>query len=213
MKFHLKRLLPGLRTLDMFGHQPELTYNGQPAYTTYPGMLVSIILYGLIAMNTVQLVTAFNNGSKQNEKFNQEVVDLTDTLPQYFSDNHFEIAVSTESPISEEMGQYVAYQYMPCKQDDGNCSFNDFLSEPVPFQKCSQEKETEIQEHYQKNKDRQFNQAYASNILCLDMESFYLAGKPETNSEASLVTGFQTKLDIIKDEDHPDFNEDLYYKI
>ena len=67
---HLKHILPGLRTLDMFGHQPELTFNGQSTYTTYPGTFVSIIIYGLILINTVKLLIAYNDGSKQNEIFN-----------------------------------------------------------------------------------------------------------------------------------------------
>ena len=50
---HFKRLLPGLKALDMFGHQPKLTFKGQPAFTTYPGMVVSVIIYGLIVINTI----------------------------------------------------------------------------------------------------------------------------------------------------------------
>ena len=106
---HFTRLLSGLKSLDRFGHQPELTFKGQPAYTTYPGTIVSVIIYGLIVMNTIMLVIAFNNGSKQNEKFNQELVELNDIRPQYFSENHFEIAISTLVPITEEMGKPVAH--------------------------------------------------------------------------------------------------------
>ena len=65
-KIHLKHMMPGLRTLDMFGHTPELTFNGQSAYTTYLGTFVSVIIYGLIAINTVKLIIAYNDGSKQN---------------------------------------------------------------------------------------------------------------------------------------------------
>ena len=61
---HFKRLLPGLKTLDMFGFTPKLTYQGQSAYTTYPGMVISVIVYGLIIMNAVYLAIAFNDGSK-----------------------------------------------------------------------------------------------------------------------------------------------------
>ena len=118
---HFKRLMPGLKSLDMFGHRPELTFKGQPAYTTYPGMVVSVIIYGLIIINTVQLAIAFSNGSKQNEKFNQLLVELNEIGPQYFSDNRFEIAISTLIPITEEMGKSVAYQMTPCPKDGNNC--------------------------------------------------------------------------------------------
>ena len=52
-RINIKRLLPGLRTLDMFGYVPELNFKGQNVYTTYPGMIVSIIMYGLIILNVI----------------------------------------------------------------------------------------------------------------------------------------------------------------
>ena len=50
---HLKKMLPGLRSLDMFGYQPQLSFKGQGAFTTYPGIFVSIIMYGLMILNVV----------------------------------------------------------------------------------------------------------------------------------------------------------------
>ena len=97
---------------------------------------------------------------------------------------------------------------MPCKKDD--CIWEDRFSEPVPFQKCTKEKETEIYEHMLKNWKSYESQGYGSNILCLDTTSFYLAGKPDVNSEASLLIGIQRNPDFITDDDHPDFNKELY---
>ena len=108
-RIHLKHLVPGLKTLDMFGYVPQLTFKGQTSFTTYPGAVVSAIIYGLIIMNTVQLTIAYNDGSRQNEKFNQELIERSDIEPQYFSENHFEIAVVTNRPIPEEMGRIVAF--------------------------------------------------------------------------------------------------------
>ena len=65
-KVHLKRMLPGLKTLDMFGYVPQLTFKGQAAVTTYLGVFVSISMYGLMLLNVIQLSVAFNNGSRQN---------------------------------------------------------------------------------------------------------------------------------------------------
>ena len=209
-RIHLKRLLPGLKTLDMFGHPPELTFKGQPTYITYPGMVVSVIIYGLIIINTIQLAIAFNDGSKQNEKFNQEMVELNDIGPQHFSENHFEIAISTDIPITEEMGKSVAYQLLPCRKEGADCGFYERFSEPVPFQKCTEEKEYGIKEYMLKNFHKQNNERYGSNILCLDMRSFYLSGKPLKLSEGSLLINFQRNPDMITDANHPDFNSKLY---
>ena len=63
-KTHLKSLLPGLKTLDMFGFVPSLNFRGLKAVTTYPGTFVSIVIYGLMLLNTIQLAIAFNDGTR-----------------------------------------------------------------------------------------------------------------------------------------------------
>ena len=109
-RIQLKHLLPGLRTWDMFGHVPSLNFNGKSAFTTYPGTVVSVIIYGLILLNTVQLAIAFLDGSKQTSQFNSDLIDLFDVdEPQYFTDNQVEIAMVTNRHIPEEIGQFVAY--------------------------------------------------------------------------------------------------------
>ena len=50
---HLKRILPGLKSLDMFGYVPQLSFKGQTAVTTYLGLFVSVIMYGLMLLNMI----------------------------------------------------------------------------------------------------------------------------------------------------------------
>ena len=107
-RLHPKHLLPGLKTLDMFGFVPQLTFKGQTAVTTYLGTFVSIVMYVLMLLNTIQLVIAYNDGSRQNEKFNQELIDRFDAEPTFFSDNQFEIAVLTDDPAAYKVGKFVA---------------------------------------------------------------------------------------------------------
>ena len=47
----MRRLLPGLKTLDMFGTTPSLTFAGAGAYTTYLGTAVSVLMYVLMIIN------------------------------------------------------------------------------------------------------------------------------------------------------------------
>ena len=42
------------------------------------------------------------------------------------------------------------------------------------------------------------------------MRSFFLAGKPFSNSEASLFIDFKRNPNMITDWDHPDFNEEIF---
>ena len=138
---HLRRLLPGLKTFDMFGYVPQLNFQGQPTFTTYPGAVVSFIIYGLIIMNSIQLATAFVDGSKQNEKVNEETIDRFNIGPQYFSENRMEIALLSRKPIPEETGKIVAYQYEPCRNND-ICVHDPLarLTSEVPMQKCTSKK-------------------------------------------------------------------------
>ena len=53
MKFHVKNMLSGLKSLDMFGHMPQLSLNGESAITTRFGAFVSLTLYGLMISNLI----------------------------------------------------------------------------------------------------------------------------------------------------------------
>ena len=100
-RVNLKKMLPGLKTMDMFGYAPELNFRGSTAVTTYLGTFVSIIMYGLMILNVIQLSVSFNNGSRQNKSFTQEFIDRSTYEPQYFKDNKFEIAVLPFRHIEE----------------------------------------------------------------------------------------------------------------
>ena len=50
-------------------------------------------------------------------------------------------------------------------------------------------------------------QTYTDNLVCLDIEKFYISGEPSTNSEASLVVSWEWNLVFIRSDEHPDFNE------
>ena len=71
MPIKLRGLLTGLKSVDMFGHRPEISFEGQAAFTTIIGAMCSTIVYILILFNTVLLTIQFYDGSKQNEKFNE----------------------------------------------------------------------------------------------------------------------------------------------
>ena len=109
----LRSFVMGLRSLDMFGFKPELSIEGEPAHTTIVGSICSLMVYAMIIFNTAQLSIKYSDGSKQNEKYNEEHVDRLTEEPSYFSDG-FEIAIVTKRPIPEDVGKLVAYQLEPC---------------------------------------------------------------------------------------------------
>ena len=75
------------------------------------------------------------------------------------------------------------------------------------MKKCTSEKQAENLEYFTKREGKD-GQKYADNSYCLDMEGLYLAGKPYSSQEASLVIGLEPHPDIITDEEHPDFDGD-----
>ena len=52
-KSDLKRKFEGLKALDMFGYVPQLSFKGQTAVTTFLGVFVSVIMYGLMLLNVI----------------------------------------------------------------------------------------------------------------------------------------------------------------
>ena len=61
----LNRLEQMFVNLDMYGHAIGVTYRGGGTYKTRCGALVTLITYVLMSVNTLSLLIAFNDGSKQ----------------------------------------------------------------------------------------------------------------------------------------------------
>ena len=61
-KRNLEKLLVGQ---DIYGHPISVLYRGSDYYKTRLGAFFTLATYVLIAINTIQLIVAFNNGSKQ----------------------------------------------------------------------------------------------------------------------------------------------------
>ena len=119
-----------------------------------------------------------------------------------------EIAVFTLYPIAEEMGKIVAYQYAPCKNagKDVYCDEGiEHISE-VPVQKCSSEKQKEIDEQLIKKFGTDYGPFYSENAVCLDLEDVYIAGEPWAYTEASLIIAFTKHPDIVTDPNDPDYD-------
>ena len=152
---------------------------------------------------------SFNNGSRQNEKFNQELIERFDAEPLFYNENHFEVAVVSNVVFPENYGELFARQLKPCQEADGDCKFEDRFEE-VPIVECSAEKLAEISEYWIKTKGVINGQLFADSSQCLDLENLYIAGEPNTNSEASLIVSYWIK-DALRNDEHADYN-DAYFK-
>ena len=56
------------------------------------------------------------------------------------------------------------------------------------------------------------SQKYTDNLVCLDIENFYISGEPATNSEASVVVSWEWNPELIRSDEHPDFDETKLYE-
>ena len=56
-----------LRKVDRFGHRFEMHYQGHTSYGTTLGGCITILVYVLIAINSVKILTDFINDSNQTE--------------------------------------------------------------------------------------------------------------------------------------------------
>ena len=155
MPIQLRGLLTGLRTLDMFGHRPEMSFEGQTAFTTCIGAFCSVIVYILILFNTVMLTIQFNDGSKQNEKFNEKPIDRSSADPIPFQNDLFEVALMTLYPVPQDVGKLVAYQLEPSSVDPSSCKLEscsdqewDARTRALEVTECKDVKKKEIFEYW-----------------------------------------------------------------
>ena len=63
-----KRIGEFLLGLDMYGHAIGVHYRGRDAFKTKLGTVVTLATYVLMTVNMVSLLTAFKDGSMQEEK-------------------------------------------------------------------------------------------------------------------------------------------------
>ena len=95
--------------LDMYGHAIGVHYRGRDAYKTKLGALVTLATYVLMTVNMVTLLTAFQDGSKQEEKSQSMKFDAWRHEAVNIADKHVNLSVF--STISEpSIGRVVGYQ-------------------------------------------------------------------------------------------------------
>lgn len=97
-----RSLLPGLKSLDMFGFKPALLYRGSGSFTTVAGAVASLILFSLMLINLVQLATKFVNGSGQTDSYQLLYFDRYASEPFVFSENRIQLSVVTETEVPSE---------------------------------------------------------------------------------------------------------------
>ena len=83
---------------------------GSDAFKTKLGAFVTLLTYTLMLFNFTNLMRAFFDGSRQDEKQSTVAIDpfLADELN--LQENQFEISIITTNPIPENLGRMVAYQ-------------------------------------------------------------------------------------------------------
>ena len=95
---------------DIYGQPITVNYMGSDAFKTKLGAFVTLLTYALMLFNFTNLMRAFFDGSRQDEKQSTVAIDafLSDEL--YLQENQFEISIITADPIPENLGRMVAYQ-------------------------------------------------------------------------------------------------------
>ena len=64
----MNRLGDFFTSFDIYGHSVAVNYKGNGVYQTRLGAIVTLATYVLMLFNLATLITAFLNGSRQEEK-------------------------------------------------------------------------------------------------------------------------------------------------
>ena len=107
----LGRFCDFLVEIEIYGQPITVNYMGSDAFKTKLGAFVTLLTYALMLFNFTNLMRAFFDGSRQDEKQSTVAIDafLSDEL--YLQENLFEISIIAATLIPENLGRMVAYQF------------------------------------------------------------------------------------------------------
>ena len=86
-------------SFDMYGHSVGVNYKGNGVYQTRLGAAVTLVTYALMLFNLVTLISAFFDGSKQEEKTQTSYADPFLTDAYNLAEHNFGIQL-TQLPAS-----------------------------------------------------------------------------------------------------------------
>ena len=104
-KRNIEKLIVGQ---DIYGHAVSVHYRGSDYFRTRIGAIFTMVTYVLIAINTIQLIIAFSNGSKQQASSQVYLKDRYYEEAQYLKENDFEIVLLLQEIIPSEIGSIKA---------------------------------------------------------------------------------------------------------
>ena len=90
---------------DMYGFGIGLNYRGSGTYQTKVGALCTLVTYVMMIFNLVGLLTAFFDGSNQQEKIQTTTYDLHGTDKVNLAENEFEFILQIVPAIPLEIGR------------------------------------------------------------------------------------------------------------
>ena len=104
------KLVKIITELDLFGHSVGIMFKGDPTYKTLLGAVTTIGLYVIMIANFVLLITAYHDGSRQEQKNGYRKIDRHFSEAYYLDENNFELSFFTTFPIPPELGRMKAFQ-------------------------------------------------------------------------------------------------------
>ena len=103
------RFLSWIVDKDIFGQPVGVNYEGSDSFKTKVGALITVLTYLVMLMNLSTLLTAFADGSRQEENQATSVIDKFITGPHNLQENQFEVAIIRFWSLPQNIGRLVAY--------------------------------------------------------------------------------------------------------
>lgn len=91
-----------IRAADMFPSKVELTFKGNPSFTTLFGGVISLFIKTIVIMYSVYLMVVVFRRTNSSKSVNRVVRDRShDTTKHYIGRNNFAFAIKLVGPDSE----------------------------------------------------------------------------------------------------------------
>ena len=98
-------LISVFKRIDRFGHRIDMHFDGRTSYQTVFGAFITVIVYTLILINTLNIGLDFINNGNQKEISRTSIENYADIGQKYITENQFEIIIGERRNPKPSLGK------------------------------------------------------------------------------------------------------------
>ena len=99
-------LISVFKRIDRFGHRLDMHFDGRTSFQTVFGAFITVIVYTLILINTLNIGMDFINNGNQKEISRTSIENYADIGQKYITEHQFEILLNDIFRPKPSLGKF-----------------------------------------------------------------------------------------------------------